>query len=647
MIQLVLLRHGESIWNKENLFTGWTDVDLSEQGKTEAKQAGLLGTKQQVRPRSTWFIPASFIMGLILIAAVVGLIMFWRLLGATVLEGGALLPLDSGIGAIWAQLGWGWRQIGVGFLGAADPFTAVLAVLGSLTPWAPSFSLVLLWITALPFAALGAWWCATRLSSRVAPPIIAALLWTLAPPLLISLADGRPAAVITHLLLPWLVLAALEGVRSWSAAATAALLFAVIVASAPTLFPVLIVLVIVWAFSRPRAFMRLIGIPIPAIVLWAPLVAGMIRRGTPFAAFADPGTVTPFSEPTGWELLLGRPDSVTATWGDLLAELGGVGILSTAVTALLLAPIAVLALLATFLPGARRSIPAVLVAVAGLATALAAVHIQLASTSGTAVGPWPAAGLSLYWLGMIGAVTVALDALGRAGATVGGLTALAAAAAVVPALLAPILGIAAVHAGDGRVVPALVSAEAAQDPGIGTLVLTPQSDGSLGAVIERGQGTMLDDQSALYATRRTANPEERRLAELAGNLASRSGANPADDLQHYQLQFVLLPTVSDDADVAATAVRQRASDALDSNVVLAPVGETAFGSLWRYDGLERTGSATPDRGAYGVLVLVVQGIVFGAALLLALPTGRRRRRAVTVRSSAEEQATTFDEDTDG
>jgi len=42
MPTLVLLRHGESIWNKENLFTGWTDVDLSEQGKAEAKKAGEL-----------------------------------------------------------------------------------------------------------------------------------------------------------------------------------------------------------------------------------------------------------------------------------------------------------------------------------------------------------------------------------------------------------------------------------------------------------------------------------------------------------------------------------------------------------------------------------------------------------------------------
>jgi len=40
MYKVVLLRHGESTWNKENRFTGWTDVDLSEKGKEEAKKAG-------------------------------------------------------------------------------------------------------------------------------------------------------------------------------------------------------------------------------------------------------------------------------------------------------------------------------------------------------------------------------------------------------------------------------------------------------------------------------------------------------------------------------------------------------------------------------------------------------------------------------
>lgn len=40
MIKLVLVRHGQSIWNLENRFTGWTDVGLSEQGIKEAKEAG-------------------------------------------------------------------------------------------------------------------------------------------------------------------------------------------------------------------------------------------------------------------------------------------------------------------------------------------------------------------------------------------------------------------------------------------------------------------------------------------------------------------------------------------------------------------------------------------------------------------------------
>ncbi len=38
--QIVLLRHGQSLWNRENLFTGWTDIDLSDRGREEALQAG-------------------------------------------------------------------------------------------------------------------------------------------------------------------------------------------------------------------------------------------------------------------------------------------------------------------------------------------------------------------------------------------------------------------------------------------------------------------------------------------------------------------------------------------------------------------------------------------------------------------------------
>jgi len=48
MYKVVLLRHGESIWNKENLFTGWTDVDLSDKGREEATQAGQMLKEQGI-----------------------------------------------------------------------------------------------------------------------------------------------------------------------------------------------------------------------------------------------------------------------------------------------------------------------------------------------------------------------------------------------------------------------------------------------------------------------------------------------------------------------------------------------------------------------------------------------------------------------
>ena len=42
MSNLILVRHGQSIWNKERRFTGWADIGLTEQGKSEAKHAGQL-----------------------------------------------------------------------------------------------------------------------------------------------------------------------------------------------------------------------------------------------------------------------------------------------------------------------------------------------------------------------------------------------------------------------------------------------------------------------------------------------------------------------------------------------------------------------------------------------------------------------------
>ncbi|MGO7984294.1 hypothetical protein ACC691_41425, partial [Rhizobium johnstonii] len=76
------------------------------------------------------------------------------------------------------------RDIGVGAVGAADPFAAVLAVLGSITFWSPTAAMLGLWLAAVPLAALGAWFAASRLTHRGSLRAIAAVLWMLAPTLL-------------------------------------------------------------------------------------------------------------------------------------------------------------------------------------------------------------------------------------------------------------------------------------------------------------------------------------------------------------------------------------------------------------------------------------------------------------------------------
>ncbi len=605
--------------------------------------------------------PAFFSGGgaaVVLVAALLGIVAFWRLLGAAALTGGALLPLDGNLGTLWSRMLLGPRDVGVGLSGPPDPFSAVVALLGTLTPWNTSVSMVVLWLTAMPFAALAAWWCATRFTERRSPAVFAAILWMLAPPLLAALTAGRPTAVLVHLLLPWLVLAGLEASRSWSASAAAALLFAAVVACAPVLAPALVVMVVVWAFARPRGFLRVIGIVIPAAALFAPLAIVQVLRGNPLGLLADPGAPAVDPSASGWHLLLGQPTLSSDNWGGLATAIGlpaGLGVLAPAI---LLAPLAAVALLAVFLPGSRRAIPALIVSLLGLVTAVVSTHLGIAAAAGEVVTPWAGSGLSLYWLGLVGAAVVALDAIAAARILVGLAVVLASAAAIAPMLISPVVGTAAVTASNGQLLPALVSAEAAAHPGIGTLVLTAQPDGSLGAVVEKGSGTTLDDQSTLWSTRHSVDATTRDLATLAGNLASRSGFAATKSLEKFQVEFVVLsdrgtpssPSFGSSPSGAATAaaVRQRVAEALDGTSTLTRVGDrTSAGALWRVQSFRATAAAVVAPTRTAVAILVGQGIVILLTVLLAIPTGRRRRVVTETALRGEDPADTFAEDENG
>ncbi len=561
----------------------------------------------------------------VLLAAIIGIVAWGRVVDSPALSGGGLLPLSSTLGEVWSHIGYGWRYIGAGFMGAADPFTYVLAVLSSVTFWSPSYSIVLLWVVAIPLSALAAWWAAARFSTRAWAPAIAALAWALAPPLLASLAGGHIGAVIAHVLLPTLLLAVVNGARSWSMAALAALLFAAVTAASPVLAPVLLALLLAWMAANPTRVHRLLWIPIPAAALFAPLVVQQLSRGNWLALLADPGRPFLVTPASGFSLALGSPEPGLSGWEPFLESLGVAPGLAPLVTAILLAPLAGLALLALFVPGSRRSIPAMVIALLGFGTAVFSTHVFVTVVGSQVTPIWAGSGLSLYWLGLCGALMVALESLGKRASLPAFAAGVGVALVAVPLFIASATGATDVVENNGRLLPAFTSAEAAARPDLGTLELTAQSDGGVAVTVHRGLGTTLDEQSTLDATDTRADDMDDRLAVLAGNIASRSGFDIAAELDELQIAFVLLPDADSDA---AEAVRQRVAEALDGNRILSPIGETANGYLWYYSAIgdgEAPGGPSIVGTNLGVGILIAQGLVFGVVLLLAIPTTRRRR----------------------
>jgi len=304
----------------------------------------------------------------------------------------------------------------------------------------------------------------------------------------------------------------------------------------------------------------------------------------------------------------------------------------------LLLPVAALALFALFVPGTRRAVPSLLLALLGLISAVAVSRLELSSAGGVPVAVWAGPALSLFWLGLIGAVLVALDSMRRIAIPVGVLAGVTTGILAVPLLAGMHLGTAQIAPGTERILPAVVTAEAKTRPGIGTLVISAAPDG-IAAAIQRGSGTTLDDASTLVSTESRITPEQKRIASLAGNLVSRSGLDARKALADAAVDFVVLTPGGDQQ------VLRRAADALDGNPDLTSVGQTASGQLWRLDdgGLAQAQAGPgPFDTAVGRTVLIGQAVVFGLTLLLGIPTSRRRRSRAGDPSGGE-PASTFEE----
>ena len=568
----------------------------------------------------------------VLALAAISLATFAPLVGAATLAGGALLPLGTTPLDLWQQVGYGWRDNVLGLIGPADPFAGVLAVLGSIVWWQPSFVLVLLWFAAMPLAGLGAWLLASRLTERAGIRAFAAVAYGLSPTLLVALLDGRPAAVLAHLFLPWLFFAGIRAFRSWSASATTAILFAAVTACAPSLAPALLIIWLGSVILTGRAVARFLAIPLPAAVIFAPLVITQFLSGNILAVFSDPGPAIPFAAAPSWQVALGFPTAGLGGWFGAADALPWAMPAASILIVVLVGIVAALAVVGLFSAHPIRAQLALGIALLGLATAVMAPGLKVAFEGSEVVPVWPGAGLSLLWLALVAGAATGMSVLRKFSVFPAIVGILVVSVLAAPLLASMNLGNSVVKASNGRVLPAYVVAQSKLDPNIGTLIVTAQPNGGVEAILTRGAGPTLDGASTLMTTRTTFSQADARLAALVGNVSSGSGQQSAAELTDLGIGFVVLTapqsTLGSPVSSAAQATSSRVKNALNSNPDIDAVGVTDVGQLWRF--AAATGDAPGARMSisatepWGSLVIGVQALVVILTLLLAIPTGAPR-----------------------
>lgn len=560
---------------------------------------------------------------------------FTALLAWPVLGGGALAPLRGTVAQLWADAAYGRRALGWELVGPADPFSGVVALVGSLWPGDPSRALVILWVLALPLAALGGWFAATRVTARPLLRATAAVVWALAPTFLAALTEGRPTGVLVHLLLPWLLFAGSVAHRSWSSAGVASLLVVAVLACAPSLAPALVALwlgaiVLALVMRGGRGIARIVWLMIPAIVIAAPLVWRQLRARSLWSLLADPG-VTWAGPQVGPDaagralLVAGFPSTDPGGWAQFL---GGAPVWWVP---LLMAPIAVLALLAPLTVRWLAGVVLLIAAAAGLGTAFVAVGVSVAAEAGQAVPLTPGPALSLAAAGLLGAALVALDLLPPlpvARTVAASVVMLALVVSAIPALTATSRGAALLKGGPVSTLPAYVAAEGRGSPGNGTIVIRPLEDGELSTSVVWGDSATLGGQTTLLAARAEPTASDLATAQVTADLVTGSSADVVAQLAGHGVGFVLLAAAPGDESDAARAVRLSAVTAIDQRDGLDSVGDTERGTLWRVSvPVERRAGLTADQRAMQRGVVALQLGVVGVALLLAIPTRASRHAA--------------------
>ncbi|MFE6236722.1 glycosyltransferase [Cellulosimicrobium sp. NPDC057862] len=533
------------------------------------------------------------------------------------LVGGSLLPATGTLGDVWRAATTGWVTTGLGAPAPADPYVTALVPASLLAGGATQTAVNLLVPACFVAAGTGAWFAAGAVVRSVPARAWATLVWVAAPALLTAVGAGRVGAVLVHATLPWLALAVVRALGlqrvdmvapptpriprpdprpepgSLAAAATAGLLFAVVVAGSPVLLPVgaLVLVVVALGVRAHRRYLALV--PVPALVLFAPFLVHAAQTagdGGWRLLLADPGAPVAAVPAAPWQQLLGLPTTPSPWFG--LDGSGAVDLLARWAPFAAGATVVVLAVVAV-LRGRRLAVGAWFVAALGLATALLAgsTVVTAGASPDAPVTGWPGAGVSLALLGLLGAALVGVPRLPGSSAPAwrtGAVVALGLVVTLLPLGTAASWTAGVLDRDDPRVGDVVATTEPVVPPVGQQMQSSPRQARVLslelgpGGVVEyaalRSDGPQAVDSSVVVHAWEAANPgaAEGELPRLVAELVSGTSADVADGLGLLGVGAVLLPAAAE-ADQARAELVAR----LDTVPGLERVTEGQAGLVWR------------------------------------------------------------------
>lgn len=677
----VFFRPGRIIRSRRNLrkhsTAGWGAVrPLRTDRKTErsvraVRKEAILAA--QGRGRTDLHFIHTGGLGLTIGTSLAAVVLFWWLLGGSFITGGGAGLLSSSIRDLWANT-ISAAAVDVRSLGTfadtvpADPFTWVLALIGSVTFWNPSYAILLLILLAIPVASLGGWMWSTQFTEHTAGRLLGGIAWGFAPVLMASLLSGRLPAIVLAMTLPWFLHALSRASRSWSWAGVSSFLAAIALAAAPSLIPAAIVLLVLGILTHPRGGAKLLSIAIVPLALFAPKILGALATGKLTNLVVDPGVQQPYEASTLGELLLGFPEAGLGGFPERLTAVGLSEISAWTIALALATPLVLLALVGVFTERPRRSVLIAIAGLLGLATAIVAPHLQLVPLGEDVVAVWAGSGVALYWIALITFAVSGTRVLAKGQLPVAIVAMLGAVALVAPSLV----GLVTAHTElrvDRQVIPAVMNAELRSNPDAQALLITPLGEEALRSQLVGAESLALDRIRTATVTA-DASEEEAVLAELVAALSSVGATGLDARLDAAGITFVLL---EESTGAGGSGLRSLMQVAFDQNEALSPVGATDYGLLWRAVAPAEdaeAGEATeahPDSDAAAVLaedqldidttatrpvsgkmLWIVQLVLLGAMFLLALPTGEvrarpHRRRRVRSASAAVGEAAVVNE----